>query len=208
VSATGFVTGLVVLAFAYSAFYSTPRRFQVYATGMASLKQDLVREARDAGIEEGLVFVAVSWGNRLLARTRGLGVPASVAERTYRRSDHCRLELLLRQAETERWETERTTRALEALPEAGTRLGAESPNGDPTLRLATLVRLPPICVDQIKYDLEGYGNFSPHLADNDPNLAGPLVIARDLRERNPELWARYPGRRAYLYRRGRFVPLE
>jgi hypothetical protein len=35
---------------------------------------------------------------------------------------------------------------------------------------------------------------------NDLGLAGPVVFARNAKERNPELIARYPGRRYYLYR--------
>lgn len=87
---------------------------------------------------------------------------------------------------------------------------ASSPltNGDPTLRLVPGVDLPAECLDQIAYDRAGYSNYSPFLADQDPSLDGPLVIARDLRERNRELIEAYPGRRALLYRSGRFIPLE
>lgn len=208
VSATGFVTGLLVLAFAYSAFYSTPSRFQVYATGMASLKQDLVREARDAGIEEGLVFVAVSWGNRLIARSREAGAAASVAERVYRRSDHCELEETVRRAETEGWEAARLNREMESLIRAPDEIEVVNLNQDPTLRLVPGRALTPTCRAEVLYDRDGYTNYSPHLAANDPDLRGRFVFARDLGARNVQLRALYPGVPAYLYRPGRFIPLD
>jgi 4-amino-4-deoxy-L-arabinose transferase-like glycosyltransferase len=208
VSATGFVTGLLVLSFAYSAFYSTPRRFHVYATGMASLKQDLVREARDAGVEEGLVFVAVSWGNRLIARSREAGATASVAERVYRRSDHCELEETVRRAETEGWEAERLNREMEALVRAPGEIEVVNLNQDPTLRLVPGRALTPACQAEVLYDRDGYTNYSPHLAANDPDLRGRFVFARDLGARNAVLRALYPGVPAYLYRPGRFIPLD
>jgi hypothetical protein len=61
-------------------------------------------------------------------------------------------------------------------------------------------------MDEIAYDRAGYSNFAPFLADQDPSLAGPLVIARDLRRRNRELLDAYPGRRAFTYRNGEFLP--
>lgn len=208
VSATGFLTGLLVLAFAYSAFYSTPRRFQVYATGMASLKVDLIDEARDAGIGEGLVFVAVSWGNRLIARSREAGATASVAERVYRRSDHCELEETVRRAETEGWEAVRLNREMEALVRAPDEIEVVNLNQDPTLRLAPERTLTPACRAELLYDRDGYTNYSPHLAANDPGLRGRFVFARDLGPRNAELRALYPGVQAYLYRPGRFISLD
>ena len=201
---------LLLLSFLYAAAYSTPRRFHVYRSGLASMKVDLAAEARAASVSNALVFVPVSWGNRLLARMRGLGVSASGAEIAYRQGDHCALELTLRRAETEEWPPERTAAAVTELGPGGETVPASSPltNGDPTLRLVAGVNLPAECVDQISYDRAGYSNYSPFLADQDPSLDGPLVIARDLRARNRELIAAYPHRRALMYRNGRFIPLE
>ncbi len=92
-SAAGLLLGLSVL---YAAAYSTPRRFQVYRSGLASMKVDMASEARAASVANAIIFVPVSWGNRLLARMRGLGVSASGAETAYRQTDHCALELILR----------------------------------------------------------------------------------------------------------------
>ena len=201
---------LLLLSVVYAAVYSTPRRFHVYRSGLASMKVDLAAEARANSVEDAIVFVSVSWGNRLLARMRGLGVSASDAETAYRQGDHCALDLVLRRAEAEGWSRGRAVAAVSGLGPGGETVPASSPltNGDPTLRLATGVDLPPECLDQIAYDRAGYSNYSPFLADQDPSLDGPLVIARDLRERNHELIEAYPQRRALLYRSGRFIPLK
>jgi Dolichyl-phosphate-mannose-protein mannosyltransferase len=201
---------LLLLSFLYAAIYSTPRRFEVYRSGLASMKVDLAREARASGISNAVIFVPVSWGNRLLARMRGLGVPASDAEKAYRRSDHCALELLLLRAETEGWDPDRAAAAIALLGPGGEPVPATSPwtNGDPTLRLDASRRPVDECLDEIAYDRGGYANYSPFLADQEPSLDGPLVIARDLRGRDAELLEAYPDRQAYLYRNGRFLPLN
>ncbi|MEK6254233.1 MAG: hypothetical protein N2B05_06040, partial [Gemmatimonadales bacterium] len=175
-----------------------------------SMKVDLTAEARARSVSGALVFVPVSWGNRLLARMRGMGVSASGAETAYRRTDHCMLELVLRRAEKEGWDGERTTAAITALGSGAEPVPPSSPfaNGDPTLRLPADATPAAECLDQIAYDRAGYSNYTAFLADQDPSLDGPLVIARDLRERNRELIEAYPQRRTLLYRNGQFVPLE
>ena len=200
---------LLLLCFLYAAAYSTPRRFGVYRSGLASMKVDLTAEARARALSDAVIFIPVSWGNRLLARMRGLGVSASGAETAYRRSDHCMLELTLRRAERERWARDRTAAAIAELGPGGEPVLVVSPlsNGDPTLRLATGVSTAVECLAEIEYDRTGYYNYSPFLADQDPTLGGSLVIARDLRARNGELLDVYPRRRAYMYRNGEFLPM-
>lgn len=200
---------LATLCLLYAGLYSAPRRFDVYRSGLGSMKEDMASMAREAGVDDALVFVSVSWGNRLLARMRGLGVSASVAETAYRRSDHCALEHALRGAEAGSWSARRTQEVVIALGPGGAPVLASSPlsNGDPTLRLAPGVPIPDACLEEIAYDRMGYGNYSPFLADQDPRLDGRLVIARDLRDRNADLMALYPSRRALLYRNGTFADL-
>jgi hypothetical protein len=209
VGASGTAATLIVLCTLYSWTYATPRRFEVYRSGLASMKVDLPAAAGAAGIREAVIFVPVSWGNRLLARMRGLGVPAAATETAYRVTDHCALEQVVSRAERESWGAARTTRAIGALPRGGSPVPLDDPgsNGDRTLRLTAGRPLVGACLAELTHDGLGYGNYSPFLADLEPALDGPLVIARDLRDRNPELVARYRGFPAVVYRRGRFVPL-
>ncbi len=197
---------LLALCAAYAALYSAPRRFQVYRGGLASMKVDMARAAAEAGLSDAVIFVPVSWGNRLLARMRGAGVPASLAETVYRNADHCEIEMTLRRSEAEAWPPSRTADAVRALEALGEPVPSGSPlsNGDPTLRLAPARAPGRECLDEIAYDLPGYYNYSPFLADQEPSLRGDLVIARDLRGRNRELLASYPQRDAWIYRDGEF----
>lgn len=208
VPARGWLASLLLLCFAYSLLYAVPQRFRVYNTGLRSMKVDLLAEARRAGLEEGVVFVAVSWGNRLLARIRALGVPASLAERAYRNVDHCELERLVTAAEAEAGGGRRLAARLEVSLEREWHLAEPALNGDPTMRLAAGRPLDPACAAEVVYDRSGYTVYSPHLLANRPDLSGPFVVARDLRGRNEMLRRNYPGRPAYLYRPGRFIPLE
>jgi len=199
---------LVGASFVYSLGYGVPQRFRVYATGMESIKRDLVAEAHAAGIDDGLVFVAVSWGNRLIARARQAGASASVAERVYRSSDHCELELVVRAAEAGGWAPDRLDRDMLAIVRPPEEIEVVRLNDDPTLRLVPDRPLADACAREVLYDREGYTNYSPHLARNDPDLHGRLVFARDLSDQNGRLRALYPEYPAYLYRDGRFIPLD
>lgn len=200
---------LLLLCFGYAVAYGIPQRFRVYASGHQTMKVDLRHRAEAAGIERGVVFVAVSWGNRLMAELRGLGLPASTAERAYRSLDHCELELLRRRARAEGWGADRVSAAVERLlarpPEE--LVATAELNGDRTLRLVPGRPLAPACRDEVAYDRAGYAAYTPHLLVNTPRLDGPIVAARDLRDRNAALRVRYPDRSAYLWRGAGFERL-
>lgn len=200
-----FVVALAALCFVYAVGYTIPQRFRVYATGLQSMKVDLVAEARGVGIDRGVVFVATSWGDRMLARLHGAGVSAALAEQVYRQADHCELETVIERGE--HWPAERLENALRELlvgPPAP-RLGPGI-NGDTTLRLVPGRELAPACLEEIRYDRLGFTIYAPHLLDNRTPPGAPLIVARDLRSRNGELGARHPDLPAYLYRPGGFVP--
>lgn len=209
VPARGFGTALIGLSVLYALGWGIPQRFVIYATGLSSMKVDLLARAEAAGLEPGLVFVKTSWGNRLIAEIYGLGVSASAAEKAYRRTDHCRLREVVQTARREGWPAGRVESALGEIEEDADRLVATAElNGDPTLRVDPDRRLTEGCVDEIRYDREGYTVYIPHLTANDPRLEGPWIVARDLRDRNRELRERYPGRPAYRYAPGGFERLE
>jgi hypothetical protein len=196
----------LLLASAYAIGYGIPARFLIYRTSMGSMKLDLVAEARAAGIDRGLVFVAETWGSRLIAELRGLGASAPAVEKAYRQSDLCELQGIADRARLEGWSPARLEAALDAA-----RVGAEAlvfvdVGGGPTTRFKPGSRLTAACRDEIRYDQGGYALFTPHLADDRPRLDGPLVLARDLRDRNPELVALYPDRSVWIWRGGELRP--
>lgn len=197
----------VVLSFAYSALYAAPRRVSVYASSQASMKVDPLAIARQGNIERGVVFVAVSWGNRLLSRMRGAGVDASTSEVVYRSADHCQIELTLRRGRAEGWSGARVSSALEELPR-GRAEEIETLNGDPTLRLVPDRPLAPVCRAELAHDAKGYGNWLPFLPANDPALENPVLYVRDLRDLNGDFLGSRPDREAWLYRPGRLERLE
>lgn len=198
----------VTLCFAYTALYAAPRRVAGYASSLASMKPALPAAVRDAGIERGVVFVAVSWGNRLLARMRGAGVSASTAERVYRRTDHCAIEQWLRTADERGWGPERIEAVLDALPAEGETLRETSPNLDPTLRLVPGRPLATVCRDELRHDAAGYANWLPFLLEDDPALSGPVLYVRDLRDLNGRFLVERPGREAWRYRPSGLVSLH
>jgi len=198
---------LLIVGVANAVFLEAPERFRRYAGELTAWKVDLAGEARSAGIERGVVFVPVSWGNRILAELHGAGVPASLAELAYRRVDHCRLEMAIRESIRDGTAGMPLTATVAGLVERGERVVAVDANGDPTLRLAPGRPLTPECLAELRHDAGGFTSYAPHLLENDALLAGPLVVARDLRERNGELRDLYAARRAWIYRNGEFHPV-
>lgn len=204
----GAIVVLVAMNFTYAAFYSTPRRLAGYESSFASMKIDPLAIAADRDIDRGVVFVAVSWGNRLLARLRQAGVSAAAAESVYRRSDHCEIEQLLRRAQVEGWPVGRLDEAFRMLPPGGIKLEAASPNGDPTLRLTPGRSLAAVCRAELAHDSAGYTNWLPFLLFNDPSLNAPVLFVRDLRDLNAEFLRARPGRPAWRYRPEELVQIE
>ena len=203
------LAALVGLSIAYAALWGIPQRFAIYATGLSSMKVDVVEEARKARLEPGLIFVATSWGNRLLAEIYGFGVPASVAERVYRSSDHCRLQALVDRARREGWDAARLERELEsAVVPRETLVSPIRVNGDPTLLLTPDEPLTERCLEEVVHDREGYTLYVPHLVANAPRLDGKWIVARDLHDRNARLSRLHPDRPAYRYRPGGFESPE
>jgi 4-amino-4-deoxy-L-arabinose transferase-like glycosyltransferase len=196
----------LILAFVYAVAYGIPARFLVYATSMGSMKLDLAEAAHAAGIERGLVFVAESWGSRVIASLRGLGARASSVEKAYRQADLCQLDGIARRARAQSWTPAAVEAALAAAIVGQDSLVLVEVAGDPTARFRPGSRLTAECLDEIAYDQGGYSLFTPHLADNDPALSGSLVFARDLRDHNGHLVRQLPGKEAWIYRGGRLLP--
>lgn len=207
VPAATLAAAVLALCLGYALAYAIPQRARVYASGLRSMKLDLVEEARSAGIREGLIFVPVSWGNRIIARMHGLGVSASAAEVAYRTVDHCRLQELVERSALDGRDPAAVENELTRLIALREPLDASPLNGDPTLRLRPGSELSESCVRELRHDGQGYTIFAPHLPANSPALDSPLLIARDLGHHNGALMALFPGRPAYVYRNG-FIPLR
>lgn len=197
---------VALLSTLYALGYGTPARFLIYRTSMGSMKLDLVEKVHSAGIDRGLVFVSESWGSRVIAQLRGLGADASAVEKAYRQSDLCDLDGVVRMARVEGWSPARVEAALDSVTVGQESLVLVAVSGDPTVRFRPGSRLTSECLEEIRYDQAGYALFTPHLPENDPRLSGPLVFARDLRDWNEDLVARYPDRAVWIYRGGRLQP--
>ena len=208
VPARSLIIMMILVSVAYSVGYGIPSRESLYRTGMSSMKLDIALLAREKGINNAIIFVPVSWGGRIIAELRELGVSASAVEKTYRTVDHCELQQLIDRSLL----TPMNSAVLE--DELEKRIASHEPvqkvrlNDDPTLRLRTDVPLTEGCKEQITYDQHWYTNYEPHLLENDPRLTGSLIFARDLRERNSLLLAEYPNRTGYLFDGQNFTVLQ
>ncbi|MFW6206838.1 MAG: glycosyltransferase family 39 protein [Gemmatimonadota bacterium] len=200
VDAGAWMAVFLALCAGYAVFYGIPNRFRVYASDTPSMKADLRREAAGAGVDEGLVFVKVSWGNRILSRLRARGVSAGLATRAYRSVDHCDLHLLLERPPGDGGDRRALAAELERrIARDDSLVRTDRLNDDPTLRLRPDRDLDPECREEVEYDRAGYTNYSPHLLVNSPDLSGDLVVARDLRDANRALVDQFSDLSPVLY---------
>ncbi len=207
VRASHFLTSLVAISLLYTAAMGAPQRFGILATSLNTLKFDIRKAARDQGIERGLIFIAVSWGNRLLAQLREFGLSASLAQKAYSYADHCLLQELLLRVQSEKLPPAEFSREVEKILAREEKLVAPRLNEDPTLRLRAGVRLTRRCTEELRYDQQGYDVYMGSLRGNTPTLDGPYIVVRDLRDRNRQLMEKFPEYPAFLYREGNFTPI-
>ncbi|MGH7671605.1 MAG: hypothetical protein ACREMC_01805, partial [Gemmatimonadales bacterium] len=177
-----------------------PVRFAVYQTGLRTLKLHPERELAARGVRQALVIVPERWGSRVIVSLWELGVPPGLAERAYRWLDSCDLYLFITAARQARLSPEdaslRLTALVRASPAPAPQLGGAP---DPTLRLRSDRPLDPACGRELQRDAAGFTLFG-YLAWRNPiGLNSGIVFARDLYERNEELFARYPGWAMWRY---------
>jgi hypothetical protein len=163
-------------------------------------------ESDRAGLEEALVFVKTSWGNRLVGRLWGWDVPASEAEQTFRVVDGCRLQGALDRADSLAYSGRDS---IELRAQLRDRLaqwrGQNLPvvKGllpDPSVRVDTTEALTRRCYQEVQEDRSGFTLYGTLIWRNDPWLDRGVIYARSLgNAKNRKLMEKYPGYEYYLY---------
>jgi hypothetical protein len=189
------VTGMVV-ALAFGLTTITPNRLAAFRASSPMLNYH--PERATTGLDSAVVLIPDGWGSRLIARMWEAGVPVRRSTGLYAAIDACTLERTLDAVDdpSTRVMLLPTLEALAAAGRPGERLHRTD---DAALRLPSAGALPPDCEAEIAFDQRGFLAFAPYLYLNDAGLAGPVVWARDLRDRNGALRRRYPDRRFYRY---------
>jgi hypothetical protein len=170
-------------------------RIPSYRNGLTSMRLDVEAAARQAGVADALVLVKESWGSRLVVRMWALGVPHAAAERIYRNTDVCRLELAVGDLEA------RTPARLESEDPVATlmSLASDSAGLERSAALSGFTESrhpdfpwPPSCQALRALDEQGHSHLAPFLLARDGN-----VYARWLPEREGEIARAHPGRPVY-----------
>lgn len=193
-AALGTVATALVL---WGAIGIVPLRWQLYREGLPTMKLHPERTLRDRGVAQALVLVPESWGSRVVATLWDLGIRPGLVERAYRRVDTCTLYQFAREARVAGAGPQQATDALEALLAAALARPDTLPSlrgwPDHTLRLEPGRPIPEECWREMRRDLDGFTTYGNLGWRNPLGLHSGLVFARDLRERNGELFARYRG---------------
>jgi hypothetical protein len=183
-------------------------------------RPDVVREAREAGLDNALVFVRESWHGALAARLRALGAPPLLAQRFIPSVDACALQHALDSLPSSARGFALVEQVLQEAYDAGDPQPVIGREGRPDLSLS-LVRGRPLserCQRELALDRSPTVPYALLLAHADiapdGRIGGRVVFARDLGTRDTLLLERFADRRWYRYAiepgeiRGRFVPLE
>lgn len=189
------VTGVVV-ALAVGLTAIAPSRLAAYRSSTPALNYHPERAA--AGLHDAVVLIPDGWGTRLIARMWAGGVPVVRSTRLYAAVDACTLEQVLDRAEADSAARANLLDTLEARAAEGHPGGRLDRTEDLALRLPSGI-LAPDCEREIAFDQRGFLAFAPYLYLNNASLDGPVVWARDLRNRNDAIRRRYPDRVFYRY---------
>lgn len=177
-----------------------PRRWEVYREGLRSLKHHPEVQLQAAGVRQALIIIPESWGSRIGVMLWGMGVPPGLVERAYRRLDACDLHLFTVRARRQGSSARLLVDSLESMV---SRAGEPPPLvtrwPDPTLRLQARESIPTDCAIELSRDLQGFTLYGNHAWRNSLNRDRGLVFARDLYQRNAELFERYHGWEVWRY---------
>lgn len=177
-----------------------PDRFAVYRRGLSTLKLHPERELAARGVRQALVIVPERWGSRLIVSLWELGVRPGLAERAYRWLDSCELYRLIEAGRAAHVTPQETMRRLETLIQASPVPVPQLRDApDETLHLRGDRPLDPACEREVRRDAAGYTLFGYLVWRNPVGLDSGIVFARDLYDRNAELFARYPGWPVWRY---------
>ena len=176
-----------------------PRRWDAYREQLPSMKLHPERDLAQAGVDRALVIVAESWGSRIIASLWGLGAPAGLVERVYRRSDACDLYHFEIRARSDGLSGQALVDGLEQIENVPGPAPQPRPDWpDPSLRL----RRGPVaadCAAQMRRDLDGFTLYGSLAWRNAVGLNEGIVFARDMYESNGALLARYEGWPVWRY---------
>ncbi len=192
ISLTVFWRGFIILTIIYSLCFSFPQRANTYAHGMASFKINLPEMLKARKVNKALVFVKVSFGHRLVSLLRGAGVSAPLVEQVYRQSDHCQLSEIIKNYYQDKLSFEQLLTVLNEFIIQKQEVLKLNIAGDSTFRLKVGNKIPAECQDDLNYDLQGFGNYSPFFADNSVGFNGNYIFATDLRDHNQKLINLHP----------------
>jgi len=177
-----------------------PARFAGFRTGLATLKLHPERELAARGVRQALVIVPERWGSRLVVSLWELGIRPGLAERAFNWLDACDLQRFADAARAAHLSAEEATRWVEAAMRATPIPVPRSPGSpDETLHLRADRPLDPACQREVQRDAAGFTLFGYLAWRNSIGVNSGIVFARDLHDRNAELFARYPGWAIWRY---------
>ena len=91
---------LLIGGVVYGLVLTVPEQAGVISGLAGEMKLHPEEQLAERGVEDGVVFVKVGWGSRLIGRLWGWRVPASEVERSFRVVDGCRLQQALDSADS------------------------------------------------------------------------------------------------------------
>lgn len=182
---------LIVLALS-SLFLGYGGIVKTYSKWLYSFKIDLNDMLSKDQRENSIVFVKVSWGNRMISKMRGIGLSSSLTEIAYQQIGACVLDSLIQKNKNNIHALENE---IEELIKLGRPIEKQFFTKDGSLRLDVSQKLTPKCAQEIEYDRSAeFGIYAPHFLENDIEIDrdSKFIVAKDLRDQNIKLKKQFP----------------
>lgn len=198
-----------IIAFIVFSWTAAPHRFSVWGQARAirstrtAIKADVLKAVRESGIHNALVFFREPFGNRLVHRLWGLGMPRSEAASLVLTHDACSVLDAVRAAEKDSLSSRADRLALiDRMSVPFVPSDSMIRGQDFIVRINSQSSLTKQCMAEMdEDDSRGTAAFGPALIHEpigpDGRIDGDVIYVADLGERNELLRARFGSRTWY-----------
>lgn len=176
-----------------------PQKAAYYDDLFPSLKLSISDKLEKEGIRKALVFVKSSWNERVISKLKQYHDSPKITENAYRFNGLCYLTDWLNSVISRQLELEQIRTELEKIAKNRPRTELRQLSDHQRYRLMPERKLSKICEQEISYDTLVPTPYLGFLLENEASLSGDVIVARDLKDWNESLQARYSHLPVYYY---------
>lgn len=182
----------ICISLGYFISFSFPNRLLTYNIAFPSFKFDLQEKLKEKDINEGIVFVKVSWGSRMISLMRNKLLPQNLVEEAYKSLGHCELYKWLQKNYYNNSQSEQIIELTNLIQDKSRVLRTLPFGNKDTASFRLPINISEECKNEFFYDHLGFTIYIPHFLINSFARNSRLIIAKDLRQFNSLLADKHP----------------